>query len=401
MGLLYRVARCLRLQAQCLRVQMFVLAAAAFSPQISFAAEWSFQPSAETYLDHDSNRLLTVVPGAERSDEAAWLTAEADLRRSTETDEIVFRPRLERQQFIGDSGFDSTNGYLQASGRHVGEVYSYSGDATFSDLSTLRSELADTGIIASGVRQQLTSGNFTFEDQFAERHRLGVQAAYTNVNYTRNEGLGLTDYRHVGGSGGYTFGYSPRLDLNVFAFAGHESAPDTGFTSSDVGGQAGIDWTISERTKLAATGGLSRTSFGGERENGNVWSIQAEQTRERGIWRVSLTRDVVPNSVGFLTRRDQINVTAQRKLTERTDISATALAVSNHDDFFHLAETNRRYFTGTIGLFWHMTERWTLSTQLRGSTVRYVGGAGSYDRANGWQASVRLRWTPLMRTFSR
>lgn len=280
-------------------------------------------------------------------------------------------------------------------------MLSYAGNISYADRSTLLSEISETGIIDAHARQQALNTGFSISDQMTERQRLGADAGFSNVKYPDGEQLGLVAYRHTSASIDYAFSVSEATTLSAVVFGAQETAPDLGFTSDDAGARIGLAWNLAPDSALSASAGASRASFASEVIYGSVWALQASHHSERTQWELTLTRDVVPTGVGYLTRRDQLDLSAVRKMTEHVDLTIRLLAAANHDVQSRVVQTDRRYFTGTAGLAWHLTEKWLMSFELRASGARYPDEPGTLDDANGWQSAVRLRWTPPIYTVSR
>jgi hypothetical protein len=366
---------------------------------IAAAAEWSMQPTVEWYLDHDSNRLLQPV--REISDEEARLTVDALLKRATETGEVDVHPEVQILRFFGDSALDSNNGSLQMSGKHTGEVFTYSAGADYADRSTFISELENTGIIDATARQEAANANAAVVDKFTERQRVGVQAAYTNVRYPGGQPVGLVGYRGPSISTTYTYGLSPQTSLSASAFDSRITAPDVGFSSRNDGGRFAWAYILSPTTNLSAAAGVSRAHIGSQDVTGSLWALQGTHNAELTQWTFSFTRDVVPSGFGLLIRRDELDLSVIHKIAERFDTTLSLLAARNNDLTAAFVAGNRRYFTGAVGLDWHATPQWLLSLKLRASEANVPSDVEELRVAKGWQSVLTLLWTPLPRSRSR
>src|ERR1700733_1661268 len=191
------------------------------------AAQWSIQPTVLWYVDHDSNRLLQPIN--EISDDAAWLTIDALLKRATETGELDAHPELQIQRFSGDTALDSNNGSLQLSAMNKGEIFSYTASAAYADRSTYVSELENTGVIEASARQEAANASVAVADQFTERQRVGVQATFADVRYPGGESVDLIGYRDLGFSTTYSYGLSAETTLSATAFGSRATAPEIDF----------------------------------------------------------------------------------------------------------------------------------------------------------------------------
>jgi hypothetical protein len=357
------------------------------------AAQWSMQPTVQWYVDHASNRLLQPV--AEISDDAAWLTIDALLKRSTETGEFDAHPELQIQRFSGDTALDSNNGSLQLSALNNGQKFSYTASAGYADRSTYISELENSGIIEASARQEAANANVAVADQFTERQRVGVQATYLDVKYPEGEPVGLIGYRDPGISTTYTYGLSPETSLSASAFGSRATAPEIGFSSRDVGARVAWAYIVSPTTNISAAVGITRAHIQLQEFTGSLWALQGMHNSELTQWTFSFTRDVVPSGFGLLIRRDELDLSLIHKIATRLDVTLSVLAANNSDLVTTFAGDDRRYFTGAAGLDWHTAPQWVLSLKVRASEARIPSDVERLQVATGWQTILSLLWTPL------
>lgn len=363
------------------------------------AAQWSLQPTVQLYFDHDSNRLLTPVN--EESDDAAWLTIDALLKRASETGEVDVHPEIQIQRFSGDTPLDSNNGSLQLSALHNGEIFSYTASAGYADRSTYISELENTGVIDASARQEAANVNAGVADQFTERQRVGVQATYVDVKYPDGEHVGLVGYSDPGVSMTYTYGLSPETSLSASAFGSRATAPDSGFSSRDVGSRFAWAYIFSPTTNISASVGVSRANIESQESTGSLWALQGTHNSELTQWTFSFTRDVVPSGFGLLIRRDELDLSLIHKISQHLDATLSVLAAHNSDLLTSFTEDNRRYFSGAAGIDWHTAPQWVLSFKVRASEARVPSTTERLQVADGWQSIISLLWTPLPWTKSR
>jgi hypothetical protein len=366
---------------------------------VAAAAEWSIQPTVQWYVDHDSNRLLQPIN--EEADNAAWLTIDAVLKRATETGEVDAHPEIQIQHFSGNSELDSTNGSLQLSGMHKGEIFSYNASAAYSDNSTLVSELANSGIIGASARQEAANGSVGVTDQFTELQRVGLQATYANVKYPNGEPIGLIGYRDPGISASYAYALSEQTTLSAIAFGSWLTAPDIDLGSRDAGARVAWSRMLTPITNVSASVGVSRTYIGSQEMNGSVWTVQGTHNSELAQWSFSLTRDVVPSGLGRLIRRDELDLSVVRNIAPRLDATLSILAARNSDLVASFTGDDRRYLTGSAGFNWHASSQWVLSFTLQASEARVPSEIERLQLATGWQTVMTLTWTPQPWTRSR
>jgi hypothetical protein len=360
------------------------------------AAQWSIQPTVQWYFDYDSNRLLQSIN--ELSDAAAWLTIDALLKRATETSELDVHPQLQIQRFSGDTALDANNGSLQLSAMNKGEIFSYTASAAYADRSTYVSELENTGVIDASARQDAANANIAIVDQFAERQRVGIQAAYADVKYPGGEPVGLIGYRDSKFSTTYAYGLSAETTLSAIAFDTQATAPEAGFDSQDAGARAAWAYILSPTTSISAAVGISRARVESQESTGSLWALQGTHDSELTQWTLSFTRDVVPSGFGLLIRRDELDLSLIHKVASYLDATLSLLAAHNSDLVSTFTADDRRYISGAAGLAWHTAPQWVVSFKIQASEARVPSDV---ERATGWQSVLTLVWTPLPWTKSR
>src|SRR3977135_1556925 len=90
--------------------------------------------------------------------------------------------------------------------------------ASFSDQSTLTSELLETGIVSIDTHRQQTQAGGTWSWSQTERRQLITQLSYIDVSYYGQGRASLPGFRYPSGSVGERFGLSEKGSLTVSAF---------------------------------------------------------------------------------------------------------------------------------------------------------------------------------------
>jgi len=199
------------------------------------AADWSWQPAAQWRVDHQSNRLLSVTQP--QASEAGWLTLDAAVQRATEDVQLSLQPHFELQRFAQDSVLDAENESLQVSGKRLWEYSQLTASAQWSRLSTLTSELAETGIVNVNTRQEMRSAQAGWAFSPTPQSQLQTQLVFSNVDYPDGLRFGLVGYRYFTASVGVTRQISSYTSWTVGALGSHVTDPILEITSRDVGVQ--------------------------------------------------------------------------------------------------------------------------------------------------------------------
>ncbi|HVY81209.1 MAG TPA: hypothetical protein VG994_09535 [Steroidobacteraceae bacterium] len=375
------------------------------------AAQWSLQPRLQARTDFNSNRRLQ----ADNDDSSAGLllTLDSAFARTTETDDITFRPRVEMQRYTQDTALNTVNTSLQLTASHVGERFGYSALAGYARDSTLTTELAETGIVDTSTHRKTLNGSLGGAFNLSERQQLSVQASYANIEYPHGERFGLVGYRYPSVSGTYTYSPTSRMSLSFTAFGDILYAPESAYKARETGVRLGIDRSLSERLRLSASAGMSRTHtdeqgfdfFGffivtspARTDHGSVWSVRLTRFGDLTQWSFSYDRSVQPSGTGVLVRRDNANVSATRHLSPRLSATLVLQRVDNDNFGADRRPDDRKYLTGDTGVEWHVSERTALSLTFGYSQARL----GSFDtRAVAWRSALGIRWVPTQWSVSR
>jgi len=354
---------------------------------------------AQLYLDRNSNRFLSPQ-GAVR-DYGQWLTLDAVFARSTEIDQLSLHPQVEYRRYSGSSSANAADALLEAAFSHKGEKLNYDLEAVYSDRGTLISELETTGIVAAAARQQQATAGFGLTDQITERQSVRVQAAYANVEYPKGESVGLVAYHNTFASLIYNFNYSVADSFSSAVLANQDVAPRYGNDSRSAGMRVGWTHLFSPTARISAAIGANRARLDNEASYGSSWAIQAERSYELTDLSLGLMRDIKPNGLGLLIRRDVLKASAVRHLSPRYEVTLSLLSAQNRNAVAAGIVDDRRYASGVIGLGYHYSPSMLVNAQLRGSAARYPGNSSTNRDANGWQAILMATWTPSPYSISR
>ena len=379
-------------------------AAACVASHAAAAAEWSMQPILQARTDFNSNRRL-LVKGDQASD-GLWLTLDSAFARATETGNITFHPRVEMQRYTQDTALNTVNTSLQLSTQHVGERSGYTTQVGYARDSTLTTELAETGIIETNTHRETLSGSVYGAFNLSVQQQVSVQGSYANVTYPNGQRFGLIGYRYPSLSTTYTYSSTPLASWNLTAFGDVLTAPDSNYEAREVGVRVGIDRSLSERLRLTASAGMSRTHtneqgfyfFGffiptspAHTDSGSVWSLRLTRLGDLTQWSFSYDRSVQPSGVGVLVRRDIVNLSATRSLSPRLNATLSLQQFANNGFSANQHPDDRKYVTGDTGLEWKMSPQAVLTLTAGYSQARL----SSFDeRAVAWQSALGIRWTP-------
>lgn len=376
----------------------FALLAACGACEITHAAEWLAQPSAWWYFDYDSNRRLAPASQGEPSSDAGFMTLDLLLRRLTETDELAIHPQVELQRFTQDTALDSNNGSLQLSASHQAPLWSVASKAGYSRDSTLITELASTGIIDAGARQEALTGELSGTRKLSPRQSVSADVSYVDITYPGGRSAGLIGYHDPSATLSYSYAYSPLTSLSVTAY-GSDLRSELDTRSQDAGGKLQLAHSFSSLLSMTASIGTSQARVNGASGSGVVWDFSlVRRTTQEGQWSFSVRRDVEPNGRGLLINHEEADLSLSRAVAPHLFVTLSATAIRNNDVFIGITFDERRYYAGNAGLEWHPARHWQLD---------FTGGYSEaiepqpYQFAHGWRGAMTLRWTPQPWSVSR
>jgi hypothetical protein len=351
-------------------------------------------------MDYATNRYLNPqpVPG-----EGALLTLNAFLMRSTPTLDITLQPMVSFQRYSSGSGANANNRSLNTSTRWLHDQSALSLLAGYSDLSTLQTEIASTGVTAAGTRQVQKMVRGSWQLQQSEKRQLNAELDYTDVTYVGTQAIQLTGYRYPTLSIGEKFTLRPHTSLSVTASGGDLRSPSYGGSTVDEELNLGLDHEFTERYSTHGSIGYSRRTLGTGSSQGYVGNFELLRADERNKWKLSYERTVTPNGFGGLVQREHESLSVSRDLAPH--LSGTLGLLDTRDRevfFFGLFQLSHRYESANGSLSWLSGETSTVGLQVGYdySTVT-TSLPVPQPASKGWHAGVSYTWVPLRRSVSR
>jgi hypothetical protein len=362
----------------------------------AFAAEWSVTPVYSSSVDYDSNRrLLTDARGTG----SAILSADLQFKRALEDAEISIEPRYTFRRYTDSTLGNGDDRGITAGLAKSGERSTLQATASFTDQSTLTTELLETGIVTGDTHRRQTQAGSTWSWSQTERRQLITQLSYIDVSYYGQGRAALPGFRYPSGSVGERFGVTENGSLTVSAFGSELSSDARGGSSHEYGLQAELIYYFSERIHFDGSVGESSRLLAGVSSHGTDASLSLTRDMPRGNLALTYTRSLVPYGIGFLVERQQATASGLYQLTPYLNVSVSLLRIQNNEAAVRLGLDRRSIDSITTGFTWHPTETWSLGLQLSG--IRTQTPAFLRDQTvNEWRSSASLTWTPLPRAHS-
>lgn len=369
-------------------------AGAALCAQQAVAAEWRVEPTVSVGTSYADNPRLLTDGGTSTSGSIGEM--KTSLKRRTERSELTLKPRLISSRYSDDETLDNDNRYLTAGYHWVGERSDWTMELDLTHDTTLTSELGSTGLVQSNRRHEGSSFSVSPKIMLTERVTGGVQMYVLDNRYIDAEFTGLVDYRYTAlslfssfaltdaGSALTVTAQSGRLTTEGFFGAGANTRD--GSLRLGWSFQPWLLWTAS----LSAGPSVVETDAGSD--SGFVMDGQIKRQGERWSLTAVAGRSQSPTGRGVLTRRDDLQLSFNRSLTERLSANVAARWIRSEDLLSQTSGVTSSYVDYAqlnIGASWRLARDWSLSLQLSGNTQNYELAT---ERANGYRAAINLLW---------
>lgn len=365
------------------------------------AAEWSIAPTMSWTVDHSSNRYLVVnsPPG-----EGAFVTLDALMSRTTDALELDMHPSIGVQRFSNNSASDTVNRSLTLGSTWNRESSKWIVGGTYSELSTLTTELASTGIVQGNTRQRQETGSVSWQWDQSENRHFTATGAYNDTAYIGEQAFLLPGYRYPTASLAERFTLSDVNAITVSASGGDlrsggsiSASPNT----QDEQLTLSLDHSFSERFTLFVSAGVNDRSSSG-RKAGYVGEFLLKRLDERNQWKLEVSRTVDASGFGVLSQHTAGSVSFTRDLAYPLSAGLSLTASQDKQDVTSgpLLEQTRTYEAADATLNWLSGETSTVSLGT-GYARATISSEPPTPLGHGWHASITYRWTPRPTRFSR
>ena len=361
------------------------------------AAEWTLAPVISAAIDDDSNRYFTLPA---RASQSLMLSGTGQFQRMTDTTQLTLTPLLRWQRFDNDFYSPNFDRAILAAFDWTQELWKLDLTGSYSDLSTLTTEVETTGLISSTVHQRAQQVGLSWSYSQTERRALVVSVAYAEAGYYGTQ-AGLLDllqgYRQPSASVGERFNLDETSSLTPSNFTDQVITHIPQEDSHETGAQIDYAHAFSERTRLDVSVGASSRSLEGVQSTGTVANVQFSHGYERGSLTAAYTRGLVPYGTGLLVQQQRASLTGSYALTEY--LTTTAAFVRTQNDAAPLAGLGARVYNNvTVGLDWKPLIEWTVHAETGATRTETVGL--NPQPVNEWRVLLSLQWSPLFRPTS-
>ncbi len=315
-------------------VCIFLLAAIVSSDLVSRgeAAEWSLSPSVGVKGVYNSNLLLTPLPHSDTY--GYWVTPATEFAGKTERLDVSSRVAADFVGYFGGEDRQFTNVYAPLSVQYRTEQDLIGFTGGFIRDNTLLSELQATGVVLQFTQRNQWTANPTWTRRLTEKLSIQSSVQFSDTTY---ESQRLTDYRLMGGSGGFLYQLTERDQIQLSGSYVDFRTTNllSQFRANFPGVSMSVTHAFSESLKGTVYGGPrflsshSPTPIGDVSARETVWLAGASMTKhfERASLQASFARDLVPSGFGLLIQTNRGEVSGSYELSETIACSVNVIGV--------------------------------------------------------------------------
>jgi hypothetical protein len=383
------------------------------------AAQWSVQPTFSWSVDEDSNRVYVPIDQAQSS-EAATLATSWVFRRTVESSDLSISANADVHRYTDSAEYaNAQEGTLTAAFTHTGARTQFSWNVSAADVTTLTSELYETGIVQGNLHRVSLQTGASFSWSRTELHEFFIQAGFDDTRYhgALNQFLAGSNYtlsellpgfRDESASLGERFFLSSHSSLTVSLFGDRvyiTSSPPPGSGSPPIGSSyeagAQVQYTglLTERLHLDVSVGESRRSVDGTPSTyGTNASLSLTRDLTAGHLALVYSRSLLPYGIGSLVQVQQSRLSLDHALGTYLTADCSLFDVDNKAT---AGQVLRRRFEGAgAGLNWQTSESWTLRSEVSAGWTDPAGAPANLS-IHEWRGALTMSWHPRQSIASR
>jgi len=272
---------------------------------------------------------------------------------------------------------------LKAEWSRRGEYSRWRVDAEWTRDTTLTSELEVSGLVQARKRRLLRYAAPSFSYALSPRVTLGVNAAYTAVEYEDAQFTGLVDYTYASTDLSWSYQWSEQTAVTGAVYGTRLDAAQIGNRTDTTGVQLRVRSALSDRWNGELGAGLRRSEskgITGYASDGWLTDLRLSREDEMGQWRLQVSRSLDPSGTGVLVQRDQWLVTREQALTERWHLTVGGQWSVNQDLQPLAASSDRDYRSAYLRLSRALTPAWNVHAVYTYAWQEYAGAADQAER---------------------
>jgi len=271
---------------------------------------------------------------------------------------------------------------------HHTHVFSFA--SNYARSCSYSDQVSDTGILQTDNESQTYSLGPTWSWQWSSLDQLSLSSSYSKMSYT-NAGSGDgSDLNNVNFQGNESYSinlsenhmWTRRFSSSISSFFSSTIFGDSGETSKQqtFGFQASNTYSITRMWSINLGGGLQwleqpSGSDGNDSINRtDIINLSLNYTGQLTDFSLSYSRTVVPSAIGQLIENNDFSLDYSYKFSRKLSLNIASSLAKNktigEGDF--QINSDRSFYTGTIGVRWDFDKEWQLSASYRHRRQEYT-----------------------------
>lgn len=367
------------------------------------AQDWRFEPILRVGGERDDNATLEPQSDQEVELSGLLLDASANIVYASPAASFSLQPRIVSRNYNDDPVFDSEDFYLQSVFRRQGPLGAAGFRFRFDDQSIRTAERTDsdldiddldevsdddTGrVLRFGGRQKWRLSPY-FDYRFSKVSSIGASLDYTDTGYDDDLAGLLTDYTDTRINLRYRRNLSDRTSgLIILTGRRYDSAAST-IDVDGYGVSGGIDYALSEKTRVRAVVGIEDTDRPGvESDPEVVGYITLSRNLETIRLDAQYRRSVAGSGAGGVSTRDSLNLNFRQRLTERVAAGLGVRAYKTDSDNVSVFDSGNDYLQLHASATWYLSRSFVIEADFRHTVIdrgEDFGGRADSNRINLW-----------------
>lgn len=387
-------------------------------------AAWDTVPVVGLTTEVDDNARLVLADQPTSSRTA--LDARYRLRAFGERGEAFIEPRIVTDAYADAADevlesddlflltraiydFGETNIEFQTDYARQSVLRSEFGDA-IGDEPELGGEVIDTGAgILGTFSDERERFDLAFNAQFtlSQRTNFRLETSRIDVAYPDSVVAVRTPFDNNTLAAVLTRLVDQRNDVSARIYFSDFHAVRNDNNTNAWGVEGAFTRPVSETWTFQFKAGIARTDYsfltGGTRfenaDNGFTFDVAFDKVSQLTKWTIAAGRSINPNSNGFLSQRDDLQVRVRHQFTPRVSASAGVRATQLDTLVAAAVGTSRDYVRASLAVEWAMTPRWRFTTGLDRVSQEFIDAGGADAVSNA--ISIGVRYEGLSRQSQR
>ena len=377
---------------------LLILTISLLSPKIE-AREWYASPSMQLQSVYNDNRRLRSI------DPNSSLGSLLDLRASLGTRSVVsgietnLRANIDR--YISQDNLDSNDYFATINSFYHGELGQFTLGTSYSDVSTLSSELVDTGRVDVRRRRESIDISPRWSMTLGEKTSVQIGYSHSEANFPKAENTGLFDYTADSANITFNYHFNSKFQFFTVVNALNFDSTDSSLKTDNYGFSLGVSRLFSESWtgSLNVGGRQTKTRFSLGRSkvysSGITSSTNLSYQYNTGSIQAGFSRNIQPSGSGNAVETDKMSFSWSQQLSEKLDFSLSTSFRRNTAVNTQMGDgdDDRIFFNAIPQLTWRYNQTMSFVCGYRYRRQK-LENSPSVD-SNSVFASINYRWEPV------